>query len=216
MNFFMMRKSIHRILFVAAFIVFLIIVIPWLLFSVAYVESNMSVDTKTSVQETRIAGLFIEFENRTAEPEVKAILENCNMTMNYSINYNAFNLMEKRYYLKIDKDKRMDIKDELDKEGNWTDPIFPDIQKGNYYIITVTEQAIHDKKFLAVLEKNNIQVKNSVLCYIHFGDESRYWILAPDAIRIQNKLEMNEKVLSVSPDYLIGPNNVPESLCELD
>ena len=174
------------------------------------------VDKKMSVNESRVGGFFVEFENGTTEPEVKAILKNCNMTMNYSINYNAFNLMEKRYYLKIDKDKRMAIKDELDKEGNWTDPIFPDIQKGNYYIITVTEQAIHDKKFLAVLEKNNIQVKNSVLCYIHFGDESKYWILAPDAIRIKNELEMNEKVLTVSPDYLIGPNNVPESLCELD
>jgi hypothetical protein len=157
----------------------------------------------TVFPEVQAAGLFIEFEDGTTEPEVKAILENYNMTMNYTIDYNS-DLMLKRYYIIVDKDKITDIKDELRKEENWTDPIFSDIKKGNYYIITVTEQAIQNKNFITMLEKHNLQAKNTVYCYIRFGDGSKNWIQGRDAIRINNELEKNNKVLTIYPDYLMG------------
>ena len=58
----MMKKSIYKILFIAAIIVFLIIVVPLVLFTPTHVESNMSVNEKTPVKEQQVAGLFIEFE----------------------------------------------------------------------------------------------------------------------------------------------------------
>lgn len=199
----MMKKSIYKILFIVAFIVFLILVIPLVLFTPTHVDSEMSVDAETSVHEPRVAGLFIEFKDGTTEPEAKAILENCNMTINYSIDYNS-DIMSKRYYIIVDKDKRMGVENELSKGENWTDSIFPDFEKGNYYIITVTEQAIHDKNFLAILKKNNLQVKNPALCNILFRDGSKNWIWGIDAVRIKNELEMNEKVLMVDLNYIEG------------
>ncbi|AKB27881.1 hypothetical protein MSSIT_1162 [Methanosarcina siciliae T4/M] len=91
----------------------------------------------------------------------------------------------------------MDVRNELGKVENWTDPIYHDIKKGNHYIITVTEQAIEDKNFLAMLEKNDLQVKNSVLCLIILGNESKNWIWESDERRIENELKMNEKVLTL-------------------
>ena len=165
---------------------------------------------QTQVPEAQVTGLFIEFEERTTESEakaiVKAVLDNYNMTVN-TINYN-YSIMPSRYYIIVDKDKIMDIRDELRKEEIWTDPAIPYLRKGNYYIITVPEQIIHDKNFLMILEKNNLQVKKSVWCYICFRDGSgnysdqKNWITETDAIRIKNDIEMNEKVLIVSPDYI--------------
>ena len=100
----------------------------------------------------------------------------------------------------------MDIIDELRNEEHWTNPApdFPEIRKGNYYInyyiITVPEQIIHDKNFLAILGKNNLQVKESVLCYIHFGDGFKNGILEEDASRIEKELGMNEKILIAIPE----------------
>jgi hypothetical protein len=136
-------------------------------------------------------------QDGTTESEVKTILENHNMTMNYNIDYNS--TMPNRYYIIVDKDKIMDIKDEFSKEKNWTDPVLHDFKKGDYYIITVTEQAIHDKNFLTILEKNNFQVKKSVYCDIRFGNGSKNWILSTDAIRIKNELEINANILIVNP-----------------
>ncbi|WP_394296968.1 UPF0228 family protein [Methanosarcina siciliae] len=113
-----------------------------------------------------------------------------------TIEYDS-NLQPERYYLVVDADKRMDVRNELGKVENWTDPIYHDIKKGNHYIITVTEQAIEDKNFLAVLEKNDLQVKNSVLCRIILGNESKNWIWESDERRIENELKMNEKVLTL-------------------
>lgn len=179
---------------IAAFIVIIALVILWGL------STKAPIDTKIPVREQRAGGLLIEFEDGTTDSGVKAILENCNMTMNYSIDYN-YNIMPNRYYIIVEKDRREDVKNELRKEENWTDPVFPDIKKGNYYIITVTEQATQDKNFQEILEKNNLQVKKSIYCYIHFGDGSQNEISEKDAIRIKNELEMNEKVLIVNPDY---------------
>lgn len=72
-----MNKSIYKILFVIAIIIFLIILVPLVLFtSSPNVDSKMSVDNETPVKEQQIAGLFIKFENGTSEQEVKTILEN--------------------------------------------------------------------------------------------------------------------------------------------
>jgi hypothetical protein len=179
---------------IAAFIVIIALVILWGLFTKA------PIDTKMPVREQRAGGLLIEFEDGITESGVKAILENYNMTMNYSTDYN-YTIMPNRYYIIVNKDKREYIKNELRKEENWTDPVFPDIKKGNYYIITVTKQATQDNNFLEVMEKNNLRVKKSIYCYIHFGDGSQHEISEKDAIRIKNELETNEKVLIANPDY---------------
>lgn len=42
-------------------------------------------------REVKIDSFLIQFENGTTEPEVKAILENYNMTLNYSIDCNSDN-----------------------------------------------------------------------------------------------------------------------------
>jgi len=55
-----------------------------------------------------------------------------------------------------------------------------------------------------MLDKNNLQLKKFVWCYIHFGDESKYWIPEKDALRIRNDLEINETILNVFPEYLEG------------
>lgn len=66
------------------------------------------------------------------------------------------------------------------------------------------------KVFFKIMEKHNLQMKKSVVCYILFGDgsqnwnEPKNWIPERDAVRIKNELEMNEKVMIVSPDYLEG------------
>lgn len=91
---------------VAAFIIFLIFVIPLLLFTTTYVDSKKSVDKETPVQELKACGLVVEFEEGTGEPEVKNILENCNTNRNWTVKYNV-DYMGDRYYVKVDKDKRM-------------------------------------------------------------------------------------------------------------
>lgn len=113
-KFFMMKKSIYKILFIVVIIVFLIIVVPSVLFTPAHVKSNMSIDNETPVEEQQIAGLFIEFENGTTEQEVKTILENSNIPVNYSIDYNT-NLSSGRNYAKVDTDKKTAVVDEFKK-----------------------------------------------------------------------------------------------------
>jgi len=151
----------------------------------------------TASPDTKVNHLLIEFEDGTTESEVKAILEIYNTTIN-TIEYDS-DLQPERYYLMVDADKRMDVRNELRKDENWTDPIYfnHDIKKGNHYIITVTEQAVLDENFIALLENNNLQVKNSVLCIITLGDESKNWIWESDERRIKNELNTNERVLTV-------------------
>lgn len=203
---------------VAVFIILLILVIPLVLFTTTYVDSKKSVDTETPVQEVKTGGLFIEFEEGTAEPQVKNILESCNINRSWIVKYNV-DYMGDRYYVKVDKDKR----DELSKEKNWNDPVYPEIpeprypeiKKGNYSYIIVSEEEFENESFengsfFKVMKKHNLQVRNSIVCYILFGDGSQNWSepenLVPevDATRIKNELEMNEEVMIVSPDYLEG------------
>jgi Uncharacterised protein family (UPF0228) len=188
---------------IAVFIIFLILVV------LAGIFIKTLVDKGKPSQEPQVVGLLIEFENGTTEPEVKAILENCNMTMNYSIDYKTY-VSSSRYYVKVDKDKEMDIIDQLRKEDNLFDPNYQVIKKGNYYVIVskqISEPGTDDKVFLEVMEKNNLQVKETVVCDI-LGDGStgyslgKNYILESDAIRIRNELEANEKVLIVFFTYM--------------
>ncbi|WP_240664525.1 UPF0228 family protein [Methanosarcina sp. MSH10X1] len=166
------------------------------------------VDTKTPVKESQVGGLAIRFEEGVTEPEVKNILEKCNLNI-YMLDYDVEDFADK-YYIKVDENKR----DELKKEENWNDPIypeipeprFPEINKGNYYYILVSEEGLEDESFLKVMEKYNLQIKKFVWCYVRFekSDDSKYWIPEKDALRIKNNLEMNETVLNVFPDYIDG------------
>ncbi|MDR7666195.1 UPF0228 family protein [Methanosarcina sp. Z-7115] len=199
----MMKKSIYKILFIAAIIVFLIIVVPLVLFTPTHVESNMSVNEKTPVKEQQVAGLFIEFENGTTEQEVKTILENSNIPINYSIDYNT-DLSSGRHYAKVENDKKTAVVDEFKKGEKFPEPGFPpDIKKGNYYVI-VSEQGFENENFLNVMKRNNLQVKMTIICYISFGNEPKNWIPENDAIRIRNELEANEEVFIVNFDGVVG------------
>ena len=157
----------------------------------------------TQSQEVKVAGLLIQFENETSEPGVKAILENYDIPVNYTIDYDS-NIGRGMYYIKVDEDKIY----ELRKDENWTSAV--EIKKGNYNIIMLSEEFVPDENVLAMLEKNNLQLKKAVVCYIQFGDGSAPWvvgencILERDAIRIKNELETNEKVLIVGLDDIIG------------
>ena len=99
---------------IVAFIVFLILVILWGLFT------NSPVNTTTPDPQSQAGGMDIQFKDGTSEPEVKVILQNINMTMNYSLEYDASTMAE-RYYIMVDKDKIMGLRDESRKVKNWTE-----------------------------------------------------------------------------------------------
>ncbi len=100
----------------------------------------------TQSQEVKVAGLLIQFENETSEPGVKAILENYDIPVNYTIDYDS-NIGRGMYYLKVDEDKIY----ELRKDENWTSAV--EIKKGNYNIIMLSEEFVPDENFLTMLEK---------------------------------------------------------------
>ena len=199
-----MKKSIYKILFIVTIIVFLIIIIPLVLFTPAYVESNISVDTGTPTNDHQvrineykaqmISGLFIQFRGEITEPEVNTILENDSLPT-YKLDYNIDNVSDK-YYVMVDENKITAVRYELGKKENWTEPQLG-IQKGNYYIIAVPEHVIHDKTFLEVLNKYNLQLKKSVWCHIRFGDYPLKAITEEHANELKHELEMNENVFSV-------------------
>lgn len=161
--------------------------------------------------EPAVVSMDIQFKDGISESQVKTILENYNMTKNYSIEYDTNNTDEK-YYIIVDKNRIYDIKSELKKEENWTHEqnlgsfvsYIPAIRKENYYIIAVTEQAAHDKNFSDMLNKYNLQLKKFVWCIIQFENpinRSKSWITEKDAIKIKNELEMNENIVTVIVGY---------------
>lgn len=186
---------------IAVFIAFLTLVV------VAGLFIKMPVNTTAPVYEPKVGGIDIQFRDRISESEVKSILQNYNMTMNYSLDYNTSYTNEK-YYIMVDKEKIMDVKSELKKEKNWTENV-PTIRKGNYYIITTAAQTINDKSFLDTLNKYNLQLKKFIWCEIRFGNGSKNWIHEEDAIRIKNELEMNENIYTAHIGYLYGSQSVP-------
>lgn len=178
-----------------------VVLIVFLILVVFGLFIKIPINMIKQAQEPKIGGLYIQFENGITEPEVKTILENYNMTMDYTIDYDSDDML-KRYYISVDQDKRIDIINELRKDENWTSEV--EIKKGNYSIIMLPEDFIPDKKFLTMLEKNNLLLKKSMVCYIRLGDGSTSWISEKDATRIKNKLETNEKILNVFPAHIDG------------
>ncbi|MCO5382997.1 MAG: UPF0228 family protein [Methanosarcina barkeri] len=185
---------------VAFFIVFLILVI------IAGLFVKTPVDTETQVNdELKVGGMYIQFEDGVPDSEVKAVLKNYNLTMNYSMKYNI-DYMADKYYIMVDKGNR-DIRNELNKamkeeKKDWiiSSPAHV-IRKGDYHVFTVSEQAVQDENFLEILDKYDIQVKKFTWCYIRFEDESKNWIPEKDAIRIKSELDQNENIFSVYLDY---------------
>jgi hypothetical protein len=189
---------------IAIFIVFLTLVAFWGLFVKVPVE-----DAKTPDTESQVAGMTIQFKDGISESEVKAILQNYNMTRNYRMTYDT-NSPEK-YYIMADKDNWSDIRRELVKEmkedkKDWTISSPADVtRKGDYYVLPVSEQAIQDEKFLAILDKYDIGVKKFIWCKIRFlysDGPLTHWIPEEDAIRIKNEIEQNESIFTVQLSYL--------------
>ncbi|WP_440947529.1 UPF0228 family protein [Methanosarcina sp. T3] len=128
--------------------------------------------------------------------------------MNYSIKYNIDHIADE-YYIMLDKNER-DVRRELsegmkEEKKDWTvsSPSHV-VRNGDSYVITVSEQAVNDEKFLSILNKYDTQVKKFVWCYIRFEkpDGSRYWISEEDAVKMKNELENNESIFTVSIDYI--------------
>ena len=75
-------------------------------------------------------------DNGTTEREVKTILENYNMTLNYSIDCN-WNNGGYKYYIKVYKDDLPDVvRDGLRKDENWTDSGLSSFYKRRLYYIS--------------------------------------------------------------------------------
>ncbi len=185
---------------IAIFIGFLTFVIIVGLFIRMPADTKPPVNTSISLPESEVGGLYIQFKDGISEPEVKAILENYNMNMNYTMEYDI-NTGE-RYYIMVDEGKITDVRDEFEKGKNWTKSI-PSIKKGDYYIITVPEQATYDKNFFVMLDKYDLQLKRFVWCGIRFYNGSKkWWIPKEDAISIKNELEQDENVFTVQFSYL--------------
>jgi hypothetical protein len=183
---------------IAVFIIFFILVM------IAGLFIKTPVNTQTPYSDSQVGGLFIQFKDRVSESEVKSILQNINMTRNYRMEYDT-NTTDERYYIMLDKDN-WDIRNELNKamkeeKKDWilSSPSHV-IRKGDYYVFAVSEQAIQDEKFLAILNKYDVGVKRFVWCDIRFLNDNgplTYWIPEEDAIRIKNELEKNENIFTV-------------------
>lgn len=173
------------------FIVFLVLII----LAGTFLKLPIFISTSAGEKQSdMVASLVIQFKDGTTESEAKNILDNCNLPT-YEFDYNIINTP--RYYIIVDKNKTNDIRDELRKRPDWTESVFPEIDKGDYYIITVTEQAIQDKNFLEILEKNNIKLEKFVWCRAQFGERPMSGISKERADELKGELEMNKKVLLV-------------------
>jgi len=181
---------------IVAFIVLLIFIVLWALFTPSPVNTN------TPIPYSQVGGMDIQFKDGVTEPEVRAILQKTNMTMDYSMEYDS-NATDERYYIMVGKDKISYVRDESRKVKSWTEYSHT-IDKGNYYLVTVPEQVIHDINFLAMLDKYNLQLKRFIWCTIRFrlNDGHNYWIPKEGAIRIKKELEQNENIFSIRLSYL--------------
>lgn len=171
------------------------------------------VDKETPDSESQVGGLFIQFKDGVSESEVKSILQNYNMTRNYRMEYDT-NHTDERYYIMVDKDNWSDIRGELvemkEEKKDWIISSPHVIRKGDYYVLSVSEQATRNRKFLAIFNKYNTKVKRFVWCNIRFlysDGPLTYWIPREDAIRIKNELEQNENIYTVQFDYLFPPDD---------
>jgi hypothetical protein len=178
---------------ISVFIIFLVLIVLVRVFVKLPISTSMSAGEK---QSGIVASLVIQFRDGTTEQEAKAVLENYSQPT-CKLDYNIDFLPDKHYYIVVDKNKMMGVRDELRKGIHWTDPTSYDIEKGSYYIITITDKAIQDKNFLEILDKNNLQVKKFVWCQFHFGERPMSGISKERANELKSELEMNEKVFLV-------------------
>lgn len=181
-----MNKVNIKIVLIIFFLIFLVIIGLFI---------KMTIFTPTiSPHEGNIGGLVIQFKEGVTKNEAKSILENNNLTI-YSVDYDYYDVPDK-YYIRVDKDKVMDVRDELEKIESWTE-YTPSIEKVNYYIITVPGQAIDDENFIKILNKYDLQVKKFVYCHIRFGEHPLSGISEEHANEYISKLETNENIFVV-------------------
>lgn len=190
---------------IVIFIVFLTLVTLWGLFVKMPVE-----DTKTPYPESKVGGMAIQFKDGISESEVKAVLQNYNMTRNYRLTYDT-NYSDMDYYIMADKDNWNNIRRELVTEmkkdkKDWTISTPAQVmKKGNYYVLPISEKAVKDEKFLAILDKYGIGVQKFIWCEIRFlysDGPLTYWIPEDGAIGIKNELEKNENIFTVYLSYI--------------
>jgi hypothetical protein len=190
-----MDRGNNKIIFVIIFLIFAVIVVLFLK------SETFSPTVIPESQGSKIAGLLIQFRDGITDQEVKNILENYNLTL-YKIDYN-FDYLPDRSYIVVDKDKIMDVREGLRKEENWTEST-PAIEKGDYYIIMISNQAIHDKNFIEILNKHNLQVKTSIWCHVSFTDRPWDGISKEHANELKRELETNENIFSVDFESIVS------------
>jgi hypothetical protein len=178
---------------ISIFIIFLVLFVLVVVLVKLPILTPILADEK---QSNVVASLIIQFGDGITEQEAKAILENYSLPT-YKLDYNIDFLPDKHYYIIVDKNKMTGVKDELKKGAHWTDPASPDFEKGNNYIIPITDKAIQDENFLVLLEKNNLQVKKFVWCQFSFGEHPMSGISKERANELKSELEMNENVFLV-------------------
>lgn len=184
--FFMTQKLIYKILFTFAFIIILI-------FGMKLFFTPTSVATDTPGHESYVSSLIIQFKDGITEQESREILENYNLTA-YKIDYNVHDM--NKYYIPVNKDEATQIKYELRKEKNWIG-VTPDVEKGNYCMISISEQAIQDKNFIEMLNKRNLQVKKFFWCHVIFTDHTKNGISQENANELRSRLEKDENIFTV-------------------
>ena len=182
-------------------IAFLIVFLISLALILLYLEVTIFTPMKNSASEERkVAGLIIQFRDGVSEQEANSILKNYNLA-GYKLDFTVD--MPDNYYIIVDEDNITDLRDELKKE-NWTESV-PAIEKGNYYIITkedyyiitIAEQNIHDKNFLAILTKYNLEVKKFVYCHVIITDRPYSGSSEERADKLKSELESNENIFTV-------------------
>ena len=143
-------------------------------------------------------GLFVGFEERVTESEMRQILGNYDLGAEYELDHTIDKLFPS-YYLMVEIDKYESVKSELREIENWVEQS-SDVVKGEYYIVPVWNSSMDDKKFPEILNKYDLQLNQSVQCYIRFDDEIKY----SGAKRLKNELEKNDRILFVDINGIDG------------
>lgn len=89
-----MSKTSKAIIFLAIFLTLVVISVQF---------PKTPVNTHNSGSDSQVGCLCVQFKDGTSESEVKAILQNINMTRNYRMTYDT-NDTDERYYIEVDKD----------------------------------------------------------------------------------------------------------------
>ncbi len=178
---------------IAVFIVFVTFVV------LLGLSINTPVNTKVPMNEPKVCSLEIKFKDRISESEVKGILQNYKMPKNYSIEYMERS-KDNNSYIMVGKDKIADVRNGLEKDKNLTGYSF-DAKKGDYYIITLSDQIINNENFLAILNKYSLQLKHFIWYRIYFEDNESRNVMTKNLDKIYHELMKNENILEVGISY---------------